>query len=66
MKCWRCQKVGHKETKCGESKSSLNRGQKDQKGESNNLLEEREGEDNQEYLEAIIDTGCRACLCDKL
>ena len=45
---------------------SIKREKREKGEESSILLEKREEEENEDYLEAIIDTGCRASICGEL
>ena len=63
MKCWKWQKLGHRESRCKKNKSNLDREKREEEGETNILLEETNGKENEEDSEAIIDTECRASIC---
>ena len=53
----------HRESRCEKNMSNLGKEKREEEGDTNILLEEKDGRENQGYLEAIIDTGCRASIC---
>ena len=69
IKCWKCQKLGHRESRCDmrEKKKEDERAEKGVDREQGRIfLSEREENEDHEYLEAIIDTGCSTSLCGEL
>ena len=60
---------GNRESTYGEMMEYNERGEREEKEkceEINIVLEKRDEEENQDYVEAIIDTECRASTCGEL